>query len=88
MIQPSGGSFLAEPGGEITPADLARYDAIYVNAPRVTPGSFAQGPGRTRLIARHGVGYDSVDVAACNEHGVSAHHPAGRRAGGRWRWRR
>ena len=25
----------------------------------------------TRLIARHGVGYDSVDVAACTEHGVA-----------------
>ena len=33
--------FLAEPAGEIGPADLARYDAIYVNAPRVTRASFA-----------------------------------------------
>jgi phosphoglycerate dehydrogenase-like enzyme len=62
--------FLAEPAGEITPADLARYDALYVNAPLVTADSLAAGPGRTRVIARHGVGYDSVDVAACNEHGV------------------
>jgi len=62
--------FFAEPGAEITPAHLARYDAIYVNAPRVTRASFAGGSGRTRLIARHGVGYDSVDVAACNDHGV------------------
>jgi phosphoglycerate dehydrogenase-like enzyme len=62
--------FLPEPTDEIAPAHLARYDALYVNAPRVTRASFAQGPGRTRIIARHGVGYDSVDVAACTENGV------------------
>ncbi len=62
--------FFPAPAAEITPAHLARYDAIYVNAPRVTRASFAQGPGRTRLIARHGVGYDSVDVAACSDNGV------------------
>ncbi len=62
--------FIPEPAAEIAPAHLARYDAIYVNAPLVTRASFAQGPGRTRLIARHGVGYDSVDVGACSEHGV------------------
>ncbi len=62
--------FFPESAAEITPAHLARYDAIYVNAPRVTRASFAQGPGRTRLIARHGVGYDSVDVGACSENGV------------------
>jgi phosphoglycerate dehydrogenase-like enzyme len=62
--------FFTEPVGEITSADLARYDAIYVNAPLVTRASFAEGAGRTRLIARHGVGYDSVDVAACDENGV------------------
>ena len=62
--------FFAESGVEITPADLARYDAIYVSTPRVTCASFAARPGSTRLIARHGVGYDSVDVTACNDPGV------------------
>lgn len=55
---------------EIAPAHLARYDALYINAPLVTPASFAQGAGRTRIIARHGVGYDSVDLPACTENGV------------------
>ncbi len=55
---------------EITPPHLARYDALYINTPLVTYASFAQGNGRTRIIARHGVGYDSVDVAACTENGV------------------
>ena len=54
----------------ITPADLGRYDALYVNAPRVGAESFAGGQIRTRIIARHGVGYDSVDIPACTEHGV------------------
>jgi len=62
--------FFPEPAKEIAPAHLARYDALYVNTPPVTRASFAEGPGRTRIIARHGVGYDSVDVAACTEHGV------------------
>jgi D-3-phosphoglycerate dehydrogenase len=62
--------FMPEPTAEIEPGHLARYDALYINAPRVTRASFAQGAGRTRLIARHGVGYDSVDVAACSDNGV------------------
>ena len=55
---------------EVASTHLARYDALYINAPLVTQSSFAQGNGRTRIIARHGVGYDSVDVAACTENGV------------------
>jgi phosphoglycerate dehydrogenase-like enzyme len=63
-------AFFPDPATQIEPAHLARYDAIYVNAPRVTRASFAAGPGRTRIIARHGVGYDSVDIGACTENGV------------------
>jgi phosphoglycerate dehydrogenase-like enzyme len=62
--------FLPEDANEIAPADLGQYDALYVNAPRVSRASFAGGQARTRIIARHGVGYDSVDIAACTEHGV------------------
>jgi phosphoglycerate dehydrogenase-like enzyme len=62
--------YLPEPVARIAPAHLARYDALYINAPLVTRETFAQGNGRTRIIARHGVGYDSVDVAACTENGV------------------
>ena len=55
---------------EITPEHLARYDALYINMPRVTRASFAGNLHRTRIIGRHGVGYDSVDVDACTGHGV------------------
>ena len=62
--------FIPESVSEITPAIMARYDAVYVNTPRVTRASFGNGAVRARILARHGVGYDSVDVAACTDHGV------------------
>ena len=47
------------------PADwAARYDALYVNSSRVSAGTVARSDCRLRVVARHGVGYDSVDVAA------------------------
>lgn len=55
---------------EITPAIAAGYDALYVNALRVGAAAVG-GPGlRVKLVARHGVGYDSVDVAAMSAAGV------------------
>jgi len=52
-------------------ADLcARYDAIYVNSPRVPAAAVARADCRLRVVARHGVGYDSVDVAAMTRAGV------------------
>jgi phosphoglycerate dehydrogenase-like enzyme len=62
--------YIPESVTELTPALLGRYDAIYVNAPRVTRASFGNGAVRARILARHGVGYDSVDLPACTEHGV------------------
>ena len=55
---------------EITAEHAAIYDALYVNSPRV-PASAVAGPDlRLKLISRHGVGYDSVDVAAMTQAGV------------------
>ena len=62
--------FLSDPVSEIEPLHLATYDALYVNVPRVTTRSFSEGSSRTRIIARHGVGYDSVDVPACTANDV------------------
>ena len=48
----------------------ARYDALYINTPKVT-ADVVRGPGiRTRIVARHGVGFDSVDTEVLNSHGV------------------
>jgi phosphoglycerate dehydrogenase-like enzyme len=47
------------------PADwAARYDALYVNSSRVSAATVGRADRRLRIVARHGVGYDSVDVAA------------------------
>ncbi len=63
--------YLPDTPAALTPEHTARYDALYINSPRVTRESFGpEGASRTRIIARHGVGYDSVDVAACTANGV------------------
>lgn len=62
--------FVPEPTDRITPDIAARYDVLYVNAPPVDRASVSRPDRRVRLVARHGVGYDSVDVAAMTEAGV------------------
>ena len=49
---------------EVTPEVAARYDALHVNLPRVTAASVGRADCRLKIIARNGVGYDSVDVPA------------------------
>jgi phosphoglycerate dehydrogenase-like enzyme len=66
--------YLPQIVGEITPAHAARYDALYVNMAR-TPGAAVAGPDlRLRVVARHGVGYDSVDVPAMTRAGIVVTH--------------
>jgi phosphoglycerate dehydrogenase-like enzyme len=55
---------------EIDANHAARYDAIYVNIARVSAAAVAGTDCRLRVIARHGVGYDTVDVAAMTRAGV------------------
>jgi phosphoglycerate dehydrogenase-like enzyme len=55
---------------EITAEHAAAYDALYVNSPRVPASAVASPELRLKLISRHGVGYDSVDVSAMTEAGV------------------
>ncbi len=62
-------SFLPDYGSELPPEVVADYDALLVLSPRVTGRTLAD-PGRLKLIARFGVGYDSVDVPACTKAGV------------------
>jgi D-3-phosphoglycerate dehydrogenase len=64
--------FLPESVDEITPDIMARYDGLYVNGPRVTAASVARSDLRVRIVSRHGVGYDSVDVGALAARGVVA----------------
>ena len=59
---------------EITADHAAQYDALYVNIPRVPAAAVARPDCRLRLVARHGVGYDSVDVAAMTRAGILVTH--------------
>lgn len=53
------------------PADaLAGCDALILLAPRFSRASIPED-GRLTLVARFGVGYDTVDVGACTEHDIA-----------------
>lgn len=55
---------------EITAAHAAQYDALYVNSPKVPAAVVAGKDLRLKVVSRHGVGYDSVDVPALSKAGV------------------
>lgn len=55
---------------EIGPELAAQYDALYVNIARVPAAAVERADCRLRIVARHGVGYDTVDVAAMTRAGV------------------
>jgi phosphoglycerate dehydrogenase-like enzyme len=55
---------------ELTPDHAARYDAVYVNMARTPASAVARADCRLRVVARHGVGYDSVDVPAMTRAGI------------------
>ncbi|MCC2670304.1 MAG: dehydrogenase, partial [Armatimonadetes bacterium] len=61
--------FLPENTAELRPDQVQGYDALLVMAPRVTAASL-EGADRLAVVARFGVGYDNVDVAACTRAGV------------------
>ena len=61
--------FLAERSPELRPEQVAGFDALAVLGSRIS-GETLSGAERLAVIARFGVGYDSVDVAACTERGV------------------
>ena len=59
---------------EITADHAARYDALYVNLPRVPAAAVDGTDCRLSVVARHGVGYDSVDIPAMTSAGVIVTH--------------
>ena len=59
-----------EAGAEITATQAEEYDALHVNLPRVTAESVATDTLRLKIVARNGVGYDTVDVGALAAKGV------------------
>lgn len=62
--------FLPDSVSEITPDIMASYDGLYINSPQVTAHSVSRADCRVKIVARHGVGYDSVDVKALADKGI------------------
>ncbi|MGE0801925.1 MAG: NAD(P)-dependent oxidoreductase [Lautropia sp.] len=63
--------YLESPHTVVTPEQAARYDAICAMITTVTRESVSRADRRLRLIARFGVGYDSIDVPALSDAGVA-----------------
>ena len=62
--------FYLEPEDEISAAQLVDVDALVLLTPRVGAASLSPN-GRLAVVARFGVGYDNVDLAACSAHDVA-----------------
>ena len=62
--------FFLEPEPEISAAQLSDVDALILLTPRVGAASLTPN-GRLAVVARFGVGYDNVDLAACSAHDVA-----------------
>ncbi|WP_353237957.1 NAD(P)-dependent oxidoreductase [Limnohabitans sp.] len=54
----------------IRPEHVARYDAICAMLTRFTPESLGPEKPRLKVIARFGVGYDTIDVPTCQKAGI------------------
>ena len=59
-----------DPCDEITPDHCAAFDGLHVNLPRVTAASVAREDCKVKIIARNGVGFDTVDVGALAAKGI------------------
>lgn len=61
--------FLPDLGSELPPEVADQFDMLLVLSPKVSAATL-RGGQRLALVARFGVGYDSVDVAACTNNGT------------------
>ncbi|MFV0334711.1 MAG: 2-hydroxyacid dehydrogenase [Tropicimonas sp.] len=63
---------LASGESGVTAADLAAHDILVVRKTGVPQAAFeGDGPLRTRLICRFGVGYDHIALADCTKRGIA-----------------
>ncbi len=56
--------------GEIRPEQVANFDALILLMHRFSRNSIPES-GRLSVVARFGVGYDTVDTSACTEAGIA-----------------
>lgn len=57
-------------GASITADALRNFDALFIGGGRVTEEALTLDNGRLRVLARNGVGYDAVDLAAVTRRGI------------------
>ncbi len=62
--------YFSSPAGIIADSHANRYSSMLVLGPRVTSETL-RGMPRLRHVARFGVGYDNIDIPACNQAGVA-----------------
>jgi phosphoglycerate dehydrogenase-like enzyme len=70
MTAPGVEAVFLDGAGPITPAQIADFDALILLMPRFGKDSVHPN-GRLGVVARFGVGYDTVDVPACTEAGIA-----------------
>lgn len=56
--------------GTIAPDALASYDALFIGGSRVNQVSLEADTGRLRVLARNGVGFDALEIAALTARGI------------------
>ncbi len=61
--------WLAEDYDVLPPEVFGGYDALHINLPRVTADSPGDNP-RAKIVARNGVGFDTVDLDAMTNAGI------------------
>ncbi|MBL27915.1 MAG: dehydrogenase [Rhodospirillaceae bacterium] len=61
---------LIKEGTELKPEDVENLDGLVLLLNKITPATFHPN-GRLSVIARMGVGYDTIDVPACTKNGVA-----------------
>ncbi len=61
--------FVSATNGEMSGDALKDFDALILLAPKFTRGSVV-AESRLAVVARFGVGYDTVDVGACTDNGI------------------
>lgn len=64
--------YMHDRAAALTPAQMEQYDAILYAAPAVTEASFAGVSNPPLILARFGVGFDTVDLMACTSAGTVA----------------
>lgn len=63
-------TILPEGKTDITKQDACTYDAIYLMLEKLSAESVTTPDLRLKLAARHGVGFDTVDVPVMTSHGI------------------